>query len=119
MTDRAERFDTNPAAKAVVRAAFPERAKKSRRIRVRFTDEMRLSSTYWSGGTKYSYSAVRVPDLAVVAIPDEDPAVYGGNPNQRVRIPKDVVLVEHCIFCGKDVGFTLIVNPENGPKLLG
>jgi hypothetical protein len=72
----------------------------------------------WSGGSKTDVKALHqtatgLESIDLVAVSPWSGQSWGG------AIPDDVMLVEHRIFCGKDMGITCIVSPTSAflPKL--
>ncbi len=98
-------------------AAFP--AYKGRKIRLHVaTGGMSLSS-YWSGGSRDYHVVVRLSDMRQVSVPENGSGftqidkAYGpaGIP---VSLPAPgYAVVTHSMFCGKDVGLTVNLHPEN------
>lgn len=43
---------------------------------------------------------------------------YDSEPFRVKDLPLNNIIVEHCIFCGKDLGIIIYVNPNNLTKLL-
>jgi len=89
---------------------------RGRKFRIVFSETITFHDTNWGDGTRNQYSAVRsdgrTSDLNVPA-PWRNP-VEGAT----IPIPVDVIIVEHSIFCGTDVGITLHAHPSNLPKWL-
>lgn len=105
-------MDTATARK-LAKLAFP--GWRGRKLRVKETPEVGLYGTYWDGGSKNEFVAVELatgrvaPSHAALSIPRE----FGGlGGSHRLVIPEGVAVVEHSIFCGKDVGCTVYVRPE-------
>lgn len=102
-------------ARKIAKAAFPEW--RGRKLFVKVRPDVFLSDTFWSGGTRNDYVAVELatgrtaPTLPKVGTPRE----FGGQGGDvRVPIPEGVAIVEHSIFCGKDVGCTVYIRPAIG-----
>jgi hypothetical protein len=94
------------AALRIARIAFPDW--KGRKIKVEEVSHVRLSDRYWDGGTRSEYRAVEL-DTLHCASPQvtgfNAPAEYGGlREDPTIEIPEGVAIVEHSIFCGKDIG---------------
>ncbi len=98
----------------VCRAAFPDYT--GRKVKVSYTDSPISITSYWDGGTKSYYAAVRLSDCAVVPVPSNgglgDRSAYA-----PVEIPQGVVIVEHVWFCGKDMGLTVHARAHEMPIL--
>ncbi len=73
-----------------------------------------LHDLQWGGGTKSTYVVVQgdgAYDFSTQAARFFPPSI-------EVEITPDTLLVEHHIFCGKDMGICLHVHPSRLPKLL-
>jgi hypothetical protein len=115
MTNRIKVSKSDKSLKKIVEACYPEW--RGRKLHVEAATSYQLSN-YWSEGSR---DYVRAFDLASGKIADT--MRLSGNPftpeaHARVEIPEGVVFVEHSIFCGKDRGVTIYVNPANMPKFL-
>lgn len=94
---------------------------KGRKFWLEIKDKVTLHSTYWDGGTKSTWTAVNLatgqrstPSPRAAA-----PREYGGRlEGAEIEIPLGVVIVEHAIFCGKDVGLTIYANAQDVAKFL-
>jgi hypothetical protein len=74
--------------------------------------------SYWDGGSRDYYTFVRLDTMAVMPIPQQsafDKQVVGAD---SVQLIPGMVCVKHSIFCGKDMGLTIYVHPDNAPRLL-
>ncbi len=107
--------------KPILAATFP--SYRGRTFRLKLATSYHLEN-YWSGGTKHYVRAVKFDEAGEILVSDPHHATT--NPfniaaHKDIDIPEDVVLVEHCIFCGKDLGIRFIVNPNSNliPKMLG
>jgi hypothetical protein len=104
---------SDKSIKAVVSACYPEWT--GRKISVQPATSYQLMD-YWSEGSR---NFVRAYDLASGKVADNQ----AGNPftdkaHARVEIPDGILFVQHSIFCGKDSGITIYVNPANLTKFL-
>ena len=94
----------------VFRAAFPSyRGKKFKLV----TTERLDVRSYWDGGSRTVYVGVDLSTLATVRAPSSHPVFDpAGQGSTTVSLPLGAVIVGHSIFCGKDMGLTVYVNPE-------
>lgn len=93
----------NPMVKRVLAATFP--LYRGRKIKARtWTGPKRLQN-YWDGGTRSYYCAVRVEDGAIAGFGTDNP--FQRSAHEPVDLPAGVLLIEHSIFCGKDMGITI------------
>ena len=93
-------------ARKLFRSAFP--SYNGRKFQLRGVDGPVDLRSYWDGGSRDYYALVRF-DGAVLDMPAQsafDPAVPSAG---AYNIPEGVAVVEHSIFCGKDMGLTIIV----------
>jgi hypothetical protein len=99
----------------IVRATFPEYG--GRTFKVNFTETVTFFNLNWGGGTRNQYKAVSC-DGKTLSLGAE----YGpwNNPveGMTVRIPQNVLIVEHSIFCGQDRGIRIYSHPANMPHWL-
>jgi len=100
----------------ILRRTFPNY--KGRKFTLVLTDHVSLQDTNWSGGSKNDYVFVRI-DGATAPI-DTTAIPPWANPyeGQVVYLTSDIVCVEHCRFCGKDLGICIYVTPEAANRAL-
>lgn len=91
------------AVKPLVKATFPDYT--GRKFCVVPTDTITLHDTNWGGGTRNQYKAVRLEDGKVSEFAAPAPWLNGAE-GTPITIPEGHVVVEHSIFCGKDIGLT-------------
>jgi len=90
-----------------------------RKFQATATKSVTLSNAYWDGGTRSTYRLIRLSDGQIASIGNTNPPQFGG-PVKRETVPvtQGFAVVEHSIFCGKDMGLTFHVNPADIAKLL-
>jgi hypothetical protein len=100
---------TKRAVKPIVDATFPDY--RGRKFRVSFTKTVTFYDTNWGGGTRNTYRAVRMDGGQANELPSFWP---WANPveGQTVELPADVVVVEHTIYCGQDLGLRFYAHPS-------
>lgn len=77
-----------------------------------------VTAGLWEGGSRDLYSVVSL-DHGTREIPGQRLAPWSpGRGDHTVELLPGIVVVEHSIFCGKDMGLTFYVHPENATKLL-
>ena len=81
-----------------------------------FKGPMDLTS-YWSGGSKDSYSVINLDTLKTVDVP-QGGSGHGDVPYRVSTLPSNMAVVKHTTFQGKDLGITIYVNPDNLSKML-
>ena len=107
----------HPELSRVVRAACPRYAKRKAFFHV--SETVTLGGTYWDGGSRSTYTAVRLADGFSLGAPQYAPPQFGG-PRQSpvVAIPQGVAIVETGIFCGKPATASITINPCDATKFL-
>ena len=83
-------------------------------------DEVALTNTYWDGGTRSTWTMVNLSS-GVTTTPNGSaaPARFGGTlESRKASIPQGFAVVEHSIFCGKDMGLTFYIRSEDIAPLL-
>lgn len=105
----------DPTAKKVAQCV----GYNGRTFQLKGAEKVSLSGTAWDGGSRSSYFCVRLTDGTNVALPHFDPPQFGGPVETPVvEIPPECAIVQHTIFCGKDMGLRLYVRPENITPML-
>lgn len=101
--------------RAIVQAAFP--GAKSRRTVKLFARSSHHISDCWDGGSRNYCRFVRLSDLSALSsesVPNSQ-RQYAANPYNLpiydVTLQPGFVIVEHCIFCGKDLGYRIYHHP--------
>ena len=101
-------------ANQIVKAAFP--SESGRKIQIApFSGPMTLES-YWSDGSRDYFVVINLATMAHGQIPQNGTA-FDPQTFKVSFLPEGYAIVKHTIFCGKDLGFTIILNPENLNKL--
>ena len=72
----------------------------------------RLSS-YWDGGSKDYFYFYSPHNQTLLEVHSNHPMFEPGQPAILKELPVDLILIEHSIFCGKDMGLTFYVQAEN------
>ena len=101
----------------IVERTFPEY--RGRSFHVMATEAVHIHGLNWSGGSRNEYRALS-PDGRTGANPTMNALAPWDNRYEgtTVEIPAGYVVVEHCLFCGKDLGLRIYVNPSDMPRLL-
>jgi hypothetical protein len=94
----------------VVKRAFPNY--RGRKFRVEVTEHVSFQDVNWGGGTKNYYVALLLNGDNVASLPDRPP---WSNPAEgaTVALPPGSVVMCNTIFCGKDLGIRIYVNPAD------
>ena len=69
----------------------------------------------WSGGTRNTYSIVRLADGSAITPPgvDHGAAPWDKRQDIEVTLEPEFAVLKHSMFCGKDMGLTFYVHPSN------
>lgn len=96
----------------LAKVAYPDYRGHKHRVRVAPTKTITASDVTWCEGSRSQYCALRyvVGVWQVVYMIADSP--WSGQTWSGV-IPDDVVIVEWCIFCGKDLGLTYYISPNS------
>ena len=100
----------------IIQAAFPEY--RGRKVRIQAQEYPLNVKSSWDGGSRDYFVFVNLSTLERAAMPAQsafDRQIEGAD---KVMLPENIACVEHSIFCGKDVGITIHVNPVNMPLFL-
>ena len=91
-----------------------------RKYQAQVTDSVTLHDTSCGGGTKSSYTCIELTTGQAKPMPGNPaPYQFGGNmEGKTVPIPAGFAVVEHHIFCGKDMGLTYYLNSADAQSLL-
>jgi hypothetical protein len=103
---------------SIVAATFPEY--RGRKIKLAAVEKTSLHDLNWSGGSRSVYRSCTTDGLYIGSSAKANAVAPWVNAaeGQTVPIPQGAVLVRHSMFCGKDTGLTIYVNPADMPKLL-
>lgn len=95
-------------ARRIALACYPEY--KGRKIKVASEATYRMEN-YWDGGSRCYAKAYDLKTGTVAAADIATTNPMNGKAHAEIEIPAGVAIVEHSIFCGKDCGITIYVNP--------
>ena len=98
----------------LLRESFPDY--KGRKFYLEFKDRITVYNLNWSGGSKNEYAFFRA-DNKKAFVPARPP---WDNPfeKQAFDLSPEVLVVEHCIFCGRDMGITVYAHPKLAARIL-
>lgn len=101
-----------PELKRLILAADPTYKKRACTLWV--GTDVRLSQTYWDGGTRFTYTAVNLDTCKVGAAPQYNPPQFGGPAQDpRVQIPRRACIVKTGVFCGKTAQASITMHPDD------
>lgn len=88
-----------------------------RRFQIESATSVNVSGNYWDGGSRNYWGAVELATGREAQLQTANPLAGQGRPFETA-VPVGVVVWEHTIFCGKDLGVTFYVHPDNLARLL-
>ena len=116
MTNTIQVSITDPLIKRIIRATYPTyRGRKIRIVPQRYPLNCK---SYWDGGSRDYFAFVRLDTFAVAPMPAQSAFDKNIRGAEAVTLPPGIICVEHSIFCGRDTGITIHVNPENLVSML-
>jgi hypothetical protein len=91
-----------------------------RKFHVEVVTEVTIPSdaNVWGGGSRDSYTAIRLADGATVTLGSNEAPWSPQRQDKVIALQPDYAVVRHSIFCGKDTGLTFFVHPANAGKFL-
>ena len=96
------------------------RGETGQKFNAQVTESITLHNTYWSGGTKSNYYYINMltgQKSPVTGTPS--PHHFGGDmEGRKVIIEPNRAIVEYSTFCGKDMGLTFYIHPDNAQQLI-
>ena len=104
-----------PSVVALMKSAFPEY--KGRKYFVEVCDREFETHSYWYGGSKYSYVFVRA-DGGRMAVDSMAAPWVQYKENRKAKLVPGLACVRYTYFCGHDLGLTLMLHPEDMPKMI-
>jgi len=108
-----------PEVKRLILAADPTYRKRTAALTV--ASEVALRGTYWSGGTRATYTAVNIATRQSQTAEQYAPPQFGG-PKEvpTVALPPGAVIVQTGFFCGKVSTAQVFIHPQDlNPALTG
>jgi hypothetical protein len=106
----------DPLTSRIVGVAFP--AYRGKKFAIEIRDYPIDVRSYWDGGSRDYFTFVNLTTYETMAMPAQsgfDRQIQGAD---SVTIPAGFACVQHTIFCGKDLGLTIIVGPSNAALLI-
>ena len=97
-------------SKIIGKLAFPEY--KGRKFYTDMTGFVRFCDLNWSGGSRNTYTCIRLADGQTAKGDRSCPPWSNPFEGARVEIPMGFAIVEHTMSCGKDLGLTVYLNPQ-------
>jgi len=109
---------TEEQVRPVVRATFPDY--RGKKFQVVAAESVTLHDLNWSGGSRSSYRACTLTGAPLGGADKYQMMAPWDNPAERQTLPilPGACVVEHCIFCGQDMGLRIYVHPADMAPLL-
>jgi hypothetical protein len=92
-----------------------------KKFKARVCESMTIPITagLWDGGSRDTYQIIRLEDGALLEPINHNAAPVNGERCEiKVKFEPGIAVIEHSITCGKDMGLTFYVHPDNATKLL-
>ena len=97
----------------------PAFASKKRTVKVEVTTRVYFGNTFWDGGSKNTYRAVRLADGNVASLETGSSPWTAVAEGKAVELEPGIAIVEESIFCGKQMPLRVYLHPSNAAPLLG
>ncbi len=94
----------------IVNATFP--SYNGKKFKISTAVPHRLDS-YWSGGSRDYFAFYCLPTTNIATVESNHPTFESDKPCKLDELPRGMLLVKHCYFCGKDMGITVYANKED------
>lgn len=94
----------------IISSCFPDY--KGKTIKLSDNPPKDLDS-YWVDGSKNSFVFYDLSTGKLFDVKSNHPMFEANNPRHLDKLPENIALVKHCIFCGKDLGITVYLHPKN------
>lgn len=100
----------------LLKVAFPNYA--GRKFSVEFSSTVQFYDLNWDGGTKNAYVVISMGTGKSAEVPTLAP---WSNPIEGavVNLTEDLIVAQHCYFCGQDCGITFYAHPCRQQAMLG
>src|SRR3990167_6426189 len=110
-------LNEHPEIARIVRAVAQRYNKRKAFFSV--SETVALTGTYWDGGSRDTYTAVRLSDGFSLGAPQYAPPQFGGPARTpETTIPAGVAIIQTGIFCGKPATAHIWISPADAARLL-
>ena len=106
-------LDSTPKLQEIAARIFEY---KGRKFQMEAMQQVSCNS-HWEGGSRSYYARVNLQD-ATFEVYGQSGTMFDRTPIPVVTLDEKTAVIEHSIFCGKDMGIRIIVHPSIMPKLL-
>ncbi len=102
----------------IIATTFP--GYRGKTVKVTASETVSLYDLNWSGGSRNQYRTCTIDGQPMGSADRFNAMAPWDNvaEGKSLPIPQGFVCVEHSIFCGKDTGLTVYVNPADMPRYL-
>lgn len=109
---------TDPSVAPLIRAAFGQ-SNGRRNVRVQVAEAVHVSD-YWDGGSRNECRFVKLDTMQVVSAEQIEGIRINPFrlPSGDVTMCAGIAVVEHIIFCGKDLGYRVYLHTDNMAPML-
>ncbi len=102
---------TKDQIRPILAVTFPDY--RGKKFRLEYQDKY-YPENYWDGGTRSYFKILEKDEMGKIKLLEPGRIFtnpFLGKANEVFEIKKNWAIVEHCIFCGKDVGIRIYVHP--------
>lgn len=99
----------------IMKACFPDYT--GRKFSLEFIKDSFEVTSYWDEGSKTYYVFVNY-EGKTMEVPSHSHPFIQENENRKAILIKGLACVKHIIFCGHDLGLTIMLHPDEQPKQL-
>jgi len=92
---------------------------KKRTVTVEVTTRVHFYGTFWDGGSRNVYRAVRLADGNVASLETGSSPWTAAAEGKSVELEPGIAIVEESIFQGKHMPLRVYLHPANAAPLLG
>jgi len=98
----------------ILALTYPEY--RGRKYAIEFVPTLMIYNTNWAGGSRNTYTAIRYDGrCSRLGVPAPWVNTVEG---KTIELTPEIMIVKHCIFCGRDLGITIYAHPSHLPKWL-
>ncbi len=108
-------LDATPEIKAMAAKAFPEY--NGRKFKLDNSGRPVNMTSHWDGGSRDTFVVMELSTGKLKPIPQNGTMFDRVSVGDTV-VPPGFMIVEHTIFCGKDLGITFHVDPDTAMAML-
>lgn len=94
----------------LTRSAFPTR---KREVRIVVTEHVTFHGTFWDGGSKNEFVAIKLASGNTATLEVGSSPWTAIAEGKTVELQPGFAIVEHSVFCGKEMPLTVYLHPSN------